>query len=382
MSHHADWKAACTAPRPEGAPSTATRRLTPRTKPICLAIVTTAEPVAARAGGRSAVAAEMIVGRAKPTPTPPTSHPGRTSTAYDGAVPTELASSAVPTPNSRQPSAASTPAGTRDASRWATAAKTGTIRGPGAIASPVRRAEYPHTSCNHRTMASSPPANATENMTAVMLLQANALTRSRAGSTTGSGCREDRRQNTAKDAAATAKAARSAGDDQPQSGPSTSARARAPMPTAIAADPPRSGTRLTARSRESGTTRRATTSAAIPTGTLTMKTQRQDACTSRPPTTGPKAAASAPVAAQMRTARTLPASGVEASSRPNDVGVSAAAPTACRPRKRTSVQRSWLAAQAALAAVNSASPARNPGSRPYRSASRPRGTSRAAYRTA
>ena len=117
-------------------------------------------------------------------------------------------------------------------------------------------------------------------------------------------------------------------------------------------------------SRESGTLRSATITATMPTGTLTMKTRRHDACTSTPPTTGPMAAASAPAAAQMRTARTRRSGVVEASSSPRLVGVSAAAPAACSTRNATSIQSPVLSAQAALADVNSARLPTKPALRP------------------
>ncbi len=66
----------------------------------------------------------------------------------------------------------------------------------------------------------------------------------------------------------------------------------------------------------------------------------------------------------MRTARTLRSGGVDVSSSPRLVGVSAAAPTACRTRKATSIQSPVLSAQAALAAVKSTRPPMNPALRP------------------
>jgi hypothetical protein len=44
-------------------------------------MVTTALPVAVRAGGRSAVADDKMVGKASPTPAPMKSHPGRNALA-------------------------------------------------------------------------------------------------------------------------------------------------------------------------------------------------------------------------------------------------------------------------------------------------------------
>src|SRR6059036_1144130 len=107
-------------------------------------MVTTADPVDDRSEGSPAVADEMMVGNAKPTPTPPISHPGRNS-SYDGCAPTLALTIVVPTANKTHPIAVSTPDGTRPDSRCATPVKIGTITGPGAIARPVCSADQPHT---------------------------------------------------------------------------------------------------------------------------------------------------------------------------------------------------------------------------------------------
>ncbi len=83
--------------------------------------------------------------------------------------------------------------------------------------------------------------------------------------------------------------------------------------------------------------RQPTAIAARPIGTLTKKTQRQLAATSRPPTTGPSAAASPPTAVQPRTAPWRRSGEVVASTRPSEVGVSSAAPAAWTIRKATSI---------------------------------------------
>ena len=71
----------------------------------------------------------------------------------------------------------------------------------------------------------------------------------------------------------------------------------------------------------------------MPIGTLTRNTHRQSMVTSRPPTTGPRAAATPPVAVQVRTADERRSGGTDASSRANEVGVRRAAPAACTTRK-------------------------------------------------
>ena len=81
------WKAAWAAVRVSGVPIRATTTLTPKTLPIWRAMDTTALPVAARSAGRSAVAADRMVGRASPTPVPPSRWEGNSSVAYEGCRP-------------------------------------------------------------------------------------------------------------------------------------------------------------------------------------------------------------------------------------------------------------------------------------------------------
>src|SRR4051794_27513770 len=253
IAHQACSNASCTARNPRGVPRIATKAATPSTSPIWRAMVTMADPVAVRCGGRSAVAAEMMVGKANPTPTPPTSQPGRKSATYDGCTPTFDATINVPTPNSVDPMAVRTPAGTRPDSRWATYVKIGTINGPGAMASPVCSADQCQTPCSQSTAASRPAPNVAENSTAVTLAHANARTRNNASSTTGRGCTAERIQKPTSDTAAMANDVSTPVESQPHSGPFTMPRATAPIPMATSNAPSRSGTRVMVRSRESGT---------------------------------------------------------------------------------------------------------------------------------
>jgi hypothetical protein len=103
--------------------------------------------------------------------------------------------------------------------------------------------------------------------------------------------------------------------------------------------------------------------AVIPTGTLTRKTHRQLAATSRPPTTGPTAADMPPTAVHARTAPCLRSGGYEARTNPSEVGVSKAAPAAWTRRKPMSIPTLVEAAQAADAAVKMATPRRKARSR-------------------
>jgi hypothetical protein len=224
----------------------------------------------------------------------------------------------------------------------------------------------------------SPAANATVNAIATTLDHANVRTRNKAGSTTGDACRADRHQNNAPVTKATTNDAITRPLPQPQSGAFTKPSASAPIATTTSPTPARSGSWADRSCRASGNVSAAITNATKPIGTLTRKTHRQDAATNSPPATGPAAAARPPVAAQIRTARVRRAAGTAVISRPRLVGVSAAAPTACKPRNATSGHRPGLSAHAALPMTNTARPSRNPAFWPYRSASRPNGTSSAA----
>ena len=75
--------------------------------------------------------------------------------------------------------------------------------------------------------------------------------------------------------------------------------------------PRKSGRRVSDSSRDSGSTRSPTTSAAMPTGMLTRKIQRHDASTSRPPMGGPRAAATP----RPSTTRRSPATGAPGGTR-------------------------------------------------------------------
>jgi hypothetical protein len=90
-----------------------------------------------------------------------------------------------------------------------------------------------------------------------------------------------------------------------------------------------------------------------PIGTLIVNIHRQLTVTSKPPISGPKAAAKPPIAVHARTARARLSAGKHASKRPRDVGVMSAAPAAWATRNATSVSTLLAIAHAADAAVNS-----------------------------
>src|SRR5258706_16248194 len=95
-------------------------------------------------------------------------------------------------------------------------------------------------------------------------------------------------------------------------------------------------------------------------GTLTRNTQRQLAVTRRPPITGPRAAASPPMAVQVRTAPPRRSGGDEASTRPRGGGGSRAAPAAWTRRNAPPMAPLLAAPQAPDAAGEIAPPRGNP----------------------
>src|SRR5262245_25704271 len=167
-------------------------------------------------------------------------------------------------------------------------------------------------------------------------------------------------------------------DDQLQSGPLTIARESAPTATASARAPSRSG-KAAAGSRASRRRRRAGTSAGRPTKRLTKNTERQPCqSTSSPPSDGPAAAATAPVAPQSAVAVARRSSGNSGSSKPRDAGTSIAAPRAWKPRAAISMSAEPAAPQTTDAARQGSVPREKKRRRPNLSASRPAGTSAAA----
>jgi|GEM_PF-2990507 len=120
----------------------------------------------------------------------------------------------------------------------------------------------------------------------------------------------------------------------------------------------------------------------MPMGTLTKNTSRQSTHPTRtPPSAGPVAAATAPVAPQMAVAVARCASGNSGSSRASDVGTTAAAPSACSTRAAISIPGFGASPHSAEASRNTTIPTRNNRRRPIRSASRPAGIRAAANTT-
>ena len=149
----------------------------------------------------------------------------------------------------------------------------------------------------------------------------------------------------------------------------------APMSSTV---PTQSGSGGLAGSRISGSTRNVAASAIAASGTLTMKIQCQLTCVSRPPSGGPDAAPTAPRAAQAPIAAARRRGGIDGSSSPSEVGVTAAAPAPCRTRAAIRNPSDGDAAHSAEPVPNAASPAANTRRRPMTSPSLPNGTSSAA----
>ena len=154
-----------------------------------------------------------------------------------------------------------------------------------------------------------------------------------------------------------------AGEDQPQSLTFTMASTRPAMPTVTMTAAQRLG-RGAAWPGTRGSFHQPTAMATSPIGTLTMKIQRQLQCTSTPPSSGPSAAANPPSAVQTRTAWARRSGGKLASSRPSEVGVISAAPTACSTRKPTSTAMLLAAPHAAEASGEQADAAQEAGVAP------------------
>src|SRR6266702_2345254 len=221
-------------------------------------------------------------------------------------------------------------------------------------------------------------ANATVNRVAATVATLNARTRSSGSSTTGAGCLTDWNRNPRSSTNAVMKPPMVLGALQPQSLPLTKPSVRAAIEKVSKTAPRKSGHGPPSPWRTSGSTRQPVTMAAIPIGTLIRNTQRQLTWTRRPPSTGPRAAATPPTAPQIATARERCWAGVVVSSRASEVGIMIAAPAACTTLEPTNQAVLVDAAHDADPAVNTPTPIRNPDRWPLRSAMRPATTSNAA----
>ena len=111
---------------------------------------------------------------------------------------------------------------------------------------------------------------------------------------------------------------------------------------------------------------------------LTANTQRQSSSTSRPPSGGPDAAASAAEAPHSATAPARLCSGYSGRISASETAITTAAPAPWRARAATRTSHPGAAAHATEAATNRPTPTRKTRLRPSRSAIPPAGTSSAA----
>src|SRR5919198_565098 len=200
------------------------------------------------------------------------------------------------------PAAITTPGPKRAMSRPATTNEnSGTINGPGAMARPVVSADQCYTSCAHSTRESSIAPNAAEKKSATAEAPVKGRSRKSARSMSGLRACSVCRTNAATATTPAPSAATVRGSPHPQPAPLTSPSTSAATPPVTSAAPSSSGLG-TGWPGTSGSRRQPIASAASPIGTLTKNTQRQLAATSRPPTTGPSAAARPPTAVHALTA--------------------------------------------------------------------------------
>ena len=206
--------------------------------------------------------------------------------------------------------------------------------------------------------------------------------RSSAGSSTGAAIRRDRATSSAPIASAAANVPSVAAELQPHVSPWTSASASAPVAPASRTAPGTSGGAVST-ARDSRSRRRPSQTVSRPTGTLITKIQRQlPASTSRPPSGGPSAAATALTAPQAAIAAAHFCGGNAASNSARAAGIIAAAPRPggrgrrsarrARPRRHRPPRRH----------ANTRDTAQVDRRRPIRSAARPKTTSSAAKASA
>src|ERR1700722_2916194 len=338
----------------------------------------TPDPVANDDAGSADVPSPIKVGRGSPTPMPD-GITQRIANPRSRCGPASAAHTTTPPAKTTSPTTTTVAAPNLAINRLASNNDvTGTMKGPGAMARPIVMADQCHTPSSHSTRDSRKPPNAVENGAIANVARVKSRIRNRAGSMNGLSDRRQCATNNASIAADAAKLSMTAGAFQPQSCSFTIPNVSVAMLAVISAAAPRFGVATS----WPGTGRsliQPTTSASSPIGRLTRKIHRQLAVTSNPPTSGPKAAAKPPTAAQILTAPARRSAGKVARISPNDVGVSSAAPAACARRKATSISTLLARAQAADAAVKRATPTRKLAFRGKRSASLPQNTSNDAY---
>src|SRR6185437_791367 len=301
MIHQPRWNAVTRSASVAGTPTMATNIATPTASAACRIMLMTPEPVANADGGNPPAPTPIRVGNVRRTPMPDGMMPRTTASAL-GSCPISSAQAASPPTKKNTPAVTTAAAPNRAISRPDSRSDViGTSSGPGAIASPVCSADHPHAVCSHSATDSSMAPKVAEYGAITSAAPANDLMRNKAGSTNGLGERKQRQTNSASRMVAVAMLPAIPGEPQPQSFILVIAKVSAPTPPVTSAASAGFG-RGAAWPGISGSFHQPITIAIIPTGTLTRKIQRQFIVTSRPPMTGPSAAATPPIAVQVRTA--------------------------------------------------------------------------------
>ena len=217
---------------------------------------------------------------------------------------------------------------------------------------PASVGEKPRTFCRYCVITSNIPYTA--NITANIVMIASEYVRSRKSfrSIIGSALLLSQKMNAASAAPATTNSVRICPESQPACGPSITANAKAPTAVMNRSCPGISNLRGRS-SRDSATKRHVRARTTSPTGTLTMKIERQPVrCTMKPPSVGPIAMAVLAIAVQIPIAQGFNfGSGNAALTSASEVTftVAAATPWTVRARLRTSSEDAMP--QAAEAAV-------------------------------
>src|SRR5258705_2272843 len=218
-----------------GEPTIATNIATPTARDACRIMLTTPEPVANEDGGKAPPLTPIRVGNVRPTPMPVGIMPMTMIIAF-GSGPIARAYHANPVAMERMPAAMTGAAPKREMSLPENSSDvTGTRRGPGAIASPVIKADHPHAACSHKATESSIAPKAAEYGAITSEAPVNCGMRKRAGSTNGIGDRKQRHTNSARRTIAAATATLILGELHPQSFTFTIANTSAPMPPVTSA---------------------------------------------------------------------------------------------------------------------------------------------------
>ena len=229
----------------------------------------------------------------------------------------------------------------------------------GKRSNPASVGERPRTFCMYCVITSNIPYTA--NIAAKIVMIASEYVRSPKSfrSIIGSALLRSQTMNAASAAPATTNSVRICPESQPARGPSITANAKAPTAVMNRSCPGMSNVRGRS-SRDSATKRHVKARTTSPTGTLTMKIERQPVhCTMKPPSVGPIAMAVLAIAVQMPIAQLFNfGSGNAALTSASEVTLTVAAATPWTARARLSASSEDAMPQAAEAAEKRTIPAR------------------------